>query len=545
MKKKLHNIDKLFKAALDDHMESPPEAIWDAIDKRLDKNKVVDINKKYIQLKRIAIALLVLLLGFGAYTLNHWTKISNTAPSDSTRNTIEKTNNQVSPAPVPANTKNNTVAASETIDTNTIAVATPVKPTAPESTANVIGNRLVISATTEQNKPAGNTIVAAEKGSHNTEQGSILKSKISVEAQEDMVNNTATTKNVLLRKRRIKATITNGGIAEVNKSDATTADANGTKPPISPDSVDTEGKNSASYLKPISPLDAKLISAVQTGRRNDLIETGKKFLPNGLGLTQRPGKKNTIRNTGALSATLFFAPNISSNLLKEEPHYRPPGGGQPPVDHDDRDKIRRGETRQSSFSLGVLLDYNLNKHWSVQSGLALTSRVIYIGPKTIYADKDDQGEIKYRFNCSSGYTFLSSTAVANPSVGDSLQAFGATNTLRYISIPLALKYHYYVNKFDLFGTAGTAFNILTKGKIATEIGNVASKEVSTSNSINGLKSTYFSGNIGLGLSYTITRSIAFTFMPSYNFALNSSTRDATVKTYPNNISLAAGIRYKL
>jgi len=84
MKKNLHNIDKLFKAALDDHTEHPPESVWEAIDQHLDKNKVVDINRKYVKLKRIAVALLALLLGFGAYTLNHWTKINNQSPAAST-----------------------------------------------------------------------------------------------------------------------------------------------------------------------------------------------------------------------------------------------------------------------------------------------------------------------------------------------------------------------------------------------------------------------------------------------------------------------------
>lgn len=174
-----------------------------------------------------------------------------------------------------------------------------------------------------------------------------------------------------------------------------------------------------------------------------------------------------------------------------------------------------------------------------------TSKTIHINPKTIRADAEDNGVVKFRFNCSSGYTYLSSKTIANPFIGDILQVFESTNTLHYLSVPLAIKYHYYLNKIDLFATAGTPINILTKGKIETEISNVANKEVSTRNKINGLKPGYFSGNIGLGLSYTITRNIALSFMLSYNFALNSSTRDATVKTYPNTISLAAGIRYKL
>src|SRR5665647_417034 len=86
MKENVHDIDKLFKAAIDDLEEAPSAGVWDAIDQHLDKNRVVDINRKYIQLKRIAIALLILLLGAGAYTLNTWTKAKEPAKYNNTKN---------------------------------------------------------------------------------------------------------------------------------------------------------------------------------------------------------------------------------------------------------------------------------------------------------------------------------------------------------------------------------------------------------------------------------------------------------------------------
>ncbi|MDB5277440.1 MAG: porin family protein [Ferruginibacter sp.] len=547
MKKDLHNIDKLFKAALDDQTENPPESVWDAIDKRLDKNKVVDINKKYIQLKRIAVALLVLLLGFGAYTLNHWTKINNPSQADSTKHNKTNNDSKINSVPTSVDAKNKNTAEIET--------ATVVKPAekglhAPVDSNKTLNNNIVKSAD-DNEKQVTQDLASSQKKDINE-----AKSKPRLNEDNQSINkkevkaldNTVTAEQMQLNKRKAKATITNGGIDEVADERtvvATIPTASITNKKTAQDFAIKNENFTSQQLTHLSPIAPQLISAPKLNAADNRIGSDIRLLPDGLGLTQRPVKRHAIKSGGALSATLFFAPNISSNLLKEEPHERMPGGMPPPRDHDDRDKIRDGEQRQSSYSLGILLDYNLSKHWSVQTGTELTSKTITISPKTIYADKDDRGEIKYRFNCSSGYTYLSSKTVANPVVGDSLQAFGATNTLKYMSVPLALKYHYYSNKIDLFALAGTTFNVLTKGKIATEIGNATTKEVTTSTAINGLKSNYFSGNIGLGLSYTITRSIALSFMPSYNFALNSSTRDATVKTYPNNISLAAGIRYKL
>ncbi|MEP7111454.1 MAG: hypothetical protein ABI760_25890, partial [Ferruginibacter sp.] len=68
MKENLHDIDKLFRAALENQAEPPSSTVWDAIDKKLDKTRVVEINMKYARLKKIAITLLVLLMGAGVYT---------------------------------------------------------------------------------------------------------------------------------------------------------------------------------------------------------------------------------------------------------------------------------------------------------------------------------------------------------------------------------------------------------------------------------------------------------------------------------------------
>lgn len=541
MKKNLHNIDKLFKAALDDHTEHPPESVWEAIDQHLDKNKVVDINRKYVKLKRIAVALLALLLGFGAYTLNHWTKINNQSPAASTvinnKENIQH-NNSASSVQKLLNKENKTGIA-ETITTaksfNKDSVKTINTAPAKNSDASVTATGIT------QSKNSSDFFIAEKKGNEIT----------------DTVANRHT---LLINKRKQKSSGINGSNEEAgleNVAASVAENKNKNKNTVTA-FTEKQNKNAANLfagkensiknptLTPLTAIYPQLLKAAElnntTGRK--AIIPGN--LPGDLTLSHNYHRKKAVKNAGSLAATIFFAPNISSNFLTDEPHERLQGGaGAPPGDHDDKERIRKGEQRQNSYSVGVLLDYNLNKHWSLQTGLAFISKIIHINPKTIYADTDDNGQVKYRFNCSSGYTYLSSKTVANPVVGDSLQAFESTNTLHYISVPLAVKYHYYLNKIDLFATAGTAINMLTKGKIETQIGNAANKEMSISNKINGLKPSYFSGNIGLGLSYTFTRSIAISFIPSYNFALNSSTRDARVKNYPNTISLAAGIRYKL
>ena len=550
MKKNLHNIDSLFKAALDDHKENPPETVWDAIDQHLDKNTVVDINRKYLQLKRIAVGLLLLLLGFGAYTLTHWTKINNQITTGNTG--LEKANTLRSVAnistsiqpPIKSNEHSTAAGDRETIiknirnENDTIFFAgnknftSKVQPFTADSLAEKNSNGITVSV---GGGNAENNISAVSNDD---------ESSNSVTKHDDALNTVVGNRNTLINKRKHKIAVISSGTVEliqqtnINEAvgDIEKSTLHFTENPIQK----TTGKLVA---LPICNLQMIKVAKISKSKR---IMDDQAFLPSGVALTGNTGRKPTAEKRRLFSVTLFFAPNISSNMLKDDEHHeRRPASVPSPVDHDDKNDIRNGEQRQSSYIAGLLLDYNLNKHWSVQSGIEFTSRSIQINPKTIYAGRDNNGEVKYRFNCSSGFTYFSSKTITNPVVGDSLKAFETTNTLQYFAVPLALKYHYYLNKIDLFATAGSALNILTKGRIATEIGSGSDKETSISDKINGLKGSYFSGNIGVGLSYVITRSMAVSFVPSYNFALNSSTRDANVKTYPNNLSLAVGIRYKL
>ncbi|MGH2648390.1 MAG: hypothetical protein ACRDE8_12510, partial [Ginsengibacter sp.] len=69
MSKNIHKIDKLFKHAIEKHEEEPSSKVWEAIDKDLDKKKVVSISKKYNKLKWVAAILLLFSAGMAMYIL--------------------------------------------------------------------------------------------------------------------------------------------------------------------------------------------------------------------------------------------------------------------------------------------------------------------------------------------------------------------------------------------------------------------------------------------------------------------------------------------
>jgi hypothetical protein len=509
MNTNLHDIDKLFKAALNEQEETPSTDLWNSIDQHLDKNKVVDINRKYIQLKKIAVALLILLIGIGAYTLNTWNKSEKLAKADKSKKISIQINDSVSLTIAEPKQESIVLSTDSNKKENSLDSLR-----LSNATANPIPNKNVplISTGISQNSITPNTVIQKEN-----------KNIVSTGSNK-----------IAIKKRTYKTTITNAAIGEDQEDQEDQL--------VNKNTVVKEGEDEIVGLpKSLPAINPELLKATAGKGIKQKTIIANYTLPDQLitrATTSRPVK---IKKGSSFSATVFYAPNLSSNTVKEETHDRRPGG---PANDRDREKIRDGEQHQASLTFGLLVDYNLNKHWSVESGVSITNKKISIEPKTIFAHKDNDGEVKYLFDCSSGYLFLPAKAGTTPIEGDSIKALSSTNTLQYVSIPLAVKYNFPIHKFDLFAVVGTSVNILSKGKIETAIQNGLTKEASVSNSINGLKSNYLGGNVSMGVAYNITDKIGLSFIPSYNFAITSSTKDAAVKSFPNAISLAAGLRFK-
>ncbi len=112
-----------------------------------------------------------------------------------------------------------------------------------------------------------------------------------------------------------------------------------------------------------------------------------------------------------LFATIFYSPNIAFSHLRDEDHHY----GNP-----DSREFERNETASYSYSLGVLIDYRLNNKWSLQSGVSLSTIKMNIEPEKIYAERDNQGSVKYQINTSSGKGYILPSFSNNPRIGDSL-----------------------------------------------------------------------------------------------------------------------------
>lgn len=238
------------------------------------------------------------------------------------------------------------------------------------------------------------------------------------------------------------------------------------------------------------------------------------------------------------SLSLFYEPGFASVRLKDQNNDAPPPGRR----RSDVE-IREKEQYSTVVRTGILMDYRINRRWSVQSGIAFSSSTINIAPQTIYAQHDGSGNIRYRIECSSGYSYLPAKQGGALQAGDSTKALGSKNVLQYVMIPVSARYHLTSNRFTFSPALGISANFLTKGNIETTLNNTASNEKASNSKIEGLHATYFSGQVNFMTEYNLTQNLSVGLGPSANFAITSINKQTTtVRSYPNSFGATATVR---
>ena len=213
--------------------------------------------------------------------------------------------------------------------------------------------------------------------------------------------------------------------------------------------------------------------------------------------------------------------------------------------YENKQVIQKRETHLLSYAAGVLISYNVNKRISLQSGITWSSSNINIDPNKIYAVKDNSGDIKYRYNTSSGYGYILPSFSSSPAIGDSLYTRTSVHTLQFISIPLVARYRFIHKKFSLDPCIGIAFNFLTKASLTTEVNDDTNSENEVITKLNGLKKINYSFLFTSELQYQASKKWYFIAAPYFKYALAPINNGSVVKTYPYNIGLGIGVMHRL
>lgn len=534
MNKDLHNIDDLFRKALEENQELPGGSVWDAIDKTLDKKKVVSISKKYNKLKWAAAVLLLFSIGMAMYTL-HIRKQNRELVNQNkeVRNTSKhKINDEITGKD---SSTVNTINTTQPSDNNSRNKFENQK----KNTDSIFGNNKI---EVTDNKSLANKADDEKQSVTGKKQD---KAEMPLKATEDVALQNQK-KSRLKNSAGFKMQVENGIIdSSDNITDKNTRKLVTYKNNFAP----TEVKNNPVYLIVTDKQKNIETSELAPGLKNDFplstqkpdIQIDKILQQQSVALNNKKiflSKRNKVNSAGnhLFSATVFFSPDLVSTALKDDhPRFR----------EEERNAIEKDEQIKFSSTFGVLLDYTIGKNWKLESGITYSSRKTAIQPKTIYARPDNDGNINYRFNCSAGYSYVTVESSPPPASGDSVNTLASTNNLQYIGLPLYAKYIFTTGRFSILPGAGISFNFLAKGKIETTIATSTGSKNPSSNKIQGLKSMYLNGSTSIGLQYKLNKTISLSFEPAFRFALSSINKDASVKTNLNSLGLSTGLVFKL
>jgi len=522
MNKNLHEVDKLFRDALDNHNEPAPPGAWQGIDAELDKRQVNLFREKYYRLRRIMIggiaaAVLVTAIFIAKKALDKPTLVSQG---------ITKESEQQAASPIAKNqpTQAQKINSNKTDDkilterkeqgaTNGIAqTLTGQQADANEINASSVQGHGAVnhqnrSLKNEETRPNGPGNAIAQSSTYNT-------GRSGKKPAGKTAGSTAAGTEVLVADNLHEGTsapgLTGTGNAQMNASSTQ-------------GQVEAEEKALYPYLASAIPYNKPDVFASLTSSAAPGIH-----MP----------KSNVRQNTSSrFSVTAFGSPNYSYTSLKDNDAVQSSARQKRIFENEER--------TSSSYTLGLLFGYALNKHFTIQSGIEYSKTTTDIAPKIIYARRDNWGHTRYEFNCSAGSAYMDpKTAPAPPSIGDSVKVGGSSLEVSYIGVPVLLNYRISMSKFSLEPTVGFTLNFLHTGESSTSFvtmpGTPKEREA-----VWGLKNTYVDAALGLGAAYQFNRKLSVVVKPQVRLALSSTNENMPVKTYQNYFSVESGLRFNL
>lgn len=323
------------------------------------------------------------------------------------------------------------------------------------------------------------------------------------------------------KKGKTVVKITNGNVTE----EETTADADVVISKNTNLEKTDESSIAANFAK---PKDAeKNLTKISVASKKDSLTTV-------LNTQSSKNNEKQRKNNSRFTLTAFAAPDYSAYRLENDERSN----------YDNKTGIAKRERSDISSAIGVLLGYKIGNKITIQSGITYSSSNISISPTKIYAEKDNAGTVKYRYNTSFGYGYLLPSFSTSPAVGDSLFANGANHTLRYISIPIILKYKLGNKKLTFHPGVGITFNFLTKATLTTDVEDRFNRETEYITKLESIKKVGASLIITPELQYQLSKKWSISAMPYLKYSLGAINKGNVVKTYPYSFGLGIGAVYK-
>jgi cbb3-type cytochrome oxidase subunit 3 len=496
MSEDLHHIDDLFREGIEGHEEAVPPLVWEGVSNDLDKKQAHYYKIKYNKLRRAALVLVLLCFLGGVYIIYSESgkeqaaaggysevKIDTTLGGNSTY--ISKERKEQIEAPIERSDSSSVTKGSTGFDLQ-----------------KKTGNKNETEQNIKESQPADVENRISTEGASNRKAG--------ITTSNEKKMKTHQSSGLVFQDEKIKGSYKDPVTFKKEFSNAATSPGN---------------------ILRVVPLTARDFSSPSI-QLQALPVNSKTILP----ATSAKSLKSKAVSASGLSISAFAAPNFSFERLEDNDRLAGPGR--------NRRDAHREEQENSSFSSGVLLNYDFGKNWRLQSGVSYTSSTTSIAPKTIYAKTDNNGQTRYELHCSSGYAYIAPKGAAQISAGDSATTSGTVTKLAYVTIPASIGYRITAGRISLTPAIGAGLNILSSGKTTTSISHGGGSEDASTN-ISGLKPTYLDAQIGLGIEYGVNRNLSIEIRPNARLAITPINKETPVKSYQNFLSLEAGVRIKL
>ncbi len=546
MSESLHNMDDLFKKALQDNTDMPSESVWESIDKNLDKRNVVSILKKYNKLKWVAALLLLFTSAMAIYTFH----VRNVNKQLARNNSVIKQKNNENKKSTTNNTLTDSITAgggaTQNITRENHNARKSQNDSLPLGLSNDVNNQKTpaVIQSTKQSAPGQNEasdILAATTQHNAKNKNAAGNNGRNQTADNEKLPSQGSGKNFIKNSNARENVTAQNKIKEKEQDTSQTADKDSIEKSHPENRSDialakvksiSEGSLAGNMVDTVSPIEPQR----QLTLSSDAEAWDEKNI-NYKWQGSRSDRLNFNKPT-RFSLNIFYSPDISfKTVSNNHPMYR----------DEDRDEIKKEEWVKYASTVGLKINYHLKNHWQIGTGISYSTVSTEILPKTIYARPDNNGNFNYRMNCSAGYSYIDADATGSnyPGPGDSIKSLTSNNRLAYLNIPLTVGYTFAKKRWSITPSAGVAINFLSKGQIVTTIAtNTGSKNAAVT-TVQGLKQNYMSATISVMGQYTLGRNFALSFEPTSRFGLETINKDASVNTVLNSFGFAAGVVIKL
>lgn len=201
---------------------------------------------------------------------------------------------------------------------------------------------------------------------------------------------------------------------------------------------------------------------------------------------------------------------------------------------------------KNSISYGVQIGYQINKKWTIQSGVLLQEMNFANEQVTVASSISKNTSAPVAFNTGGSFKFntnsnpAQSLDVANSLTTSSSDLNGDLNQVYgYIEIPVEVKYSLLNNnKFNTQIVAGFSSLFLSKNKI-----NFNTQFISKSGEATNLNNMNFSGNLGFDFNYNLNKNFSLNLNPMIKAQLNTFSKSSNGFA-PFNLGLYTGIKYQ-